>query len=416
MDDERVLKLMEHPPTPEIISEIESLSEEMRNEWLITAAFKCNIEMCKILVERGADVNYVIGDDDETGDMSVLTALLSLSVKDKPLEQYKELFDYLLEKGVDVNRRESRAGYSCIDLMYELQNTQAEMDKSSEMIIYILNKKVLDLTSGEKFNSDITGVMDPRITKRFWSNPILYKACITAAWIPAIQSAIIRNSIDPEREIRMLSRPPLPPRPPEHVSRPLPVHELFHVNYGEAFLEEVYDKYKQAEINAQQFRDSGRAEANDFEEDRASFLNCLTELRNVYDTLQQTKKAEIDRLHLGKDTPLYRAYQIDLANKNMLHEWISTDPKPLLNLAFAEPIGEWEHIQGIRQTTTPRQRIVVDRYPIVQGYEPEDPAVSYTLPGGRKTKRKNKKMLKTMRKRKTFRKIRVNRKFTKKLN
>ena len=287
------------------------------------------------------------------------------------------------------------------------------------------------LTSGVKFNGNLAGVMDPRIRKRFWSNPILYKACITGAWIPAIQSAIIRNSIDPEREIRMLSRPPLPPRPPEHVSRPLPVRELFHVNYGEAFLEEVYDKYKQAEINAQQFRDSGRAEANDFEEDRASFLNCLTELRNVYDTLQQTKKAEIDRLHLGKDTPLYRAYQIDLANKNMLHEWISTDPKPLLNLAYGEPIGEWDDVRGIFQTTTPRQRIVVDRYPIVQGYEAEDPAVSYTLPnplppttgasadaghGGRKTKRKNKKVLKTRRKRKTARKIRVNRKFTKKLN
>ena len=201
MNIDRVLELMMHPPTPEIISEIESLSEEMRNEWLIVAAFKCNIEMCKILVDRGANVNYVISHK-TNGDMSVLRALLSLSVKDKPLEQYKELFDYLLEKGVDVNQRESLAGYSCIDLMYELQDTQAEMNKASEMIIYILNKKVLDLTSGVKFNGNLAGVMDPRIRKRFWSNPILYKACITGAWIPAIQSAIIRNSIDPEREIR----------------------------------------------------------------------------------------------------------------------------------------------------------------------------------------------------------------------
>ena len=60
--------------------------------------------------------------------------------------------------------------------------------------------------------------------------------------------------------------------------------ELFHVNYGEAFLREVYDKYKQAEINAQQFQHAGRPEAADFEEERVSFLNCLTELRNVYDT------------------------------------------------------------------------------------------------------------------------------------
>ena len=85
----------------------------------------------------------------------------------------------------------------------------------------ILNKKIVDVTSGEFYRDEIVGEPTPEIIRQYFSSSILYRACIKFQWNMAIQTAILQNAVDVDKETDMLLLGPT---------------ELFHDKYGEDFL------------------------------------------------------------------------------------------------------------------------------------------------------------------------------------
>jgi len=344
-----ILNLLKRDLTENTLKKIRLRKHDknLLNEWLHMAAFQCNMKACKFLIELGADVNYV------SDDSSVIEMLLSLNNKTREIDEYKTIFDYLISKGADVNRR-SPSGESCIDLIFELQEDLEEMDKAKEMVLHVINTKVLDLTAGVITKGSIVGLYprteeEKQRVKDFNLCPILYRACIdNLIWDIEVQSAIIQNSVDPDEEIKKLLSGQ---------------HELFHDKFGEDFLNDIYLEYQK--------------------EDDVSYPSCenaLFELEHLYDRLQSSKKNKIDELGLGDDNPLSIAYQKDLANKNMISAWLMRLPVESTQLhavSYGEPVGQF-----------------VDVLPTASARPALLPSRRYG--GKRKTKRKtNKKMRKS---------------------
>ena len=344
-----ILNLLKRDLTENTLKKIRLRKHDknLLNEWLHMAAFQCNMKACKFLIELGADVNYV------SDDSSVIEMLLSLNNKTREIDEYKTIFDYLISKGADVNRR-SPSGESCIDLIFELQEDLEEMDKAKEMVLHVINTKVLDLTAGVITKGSIVGLYprteeEKQRVKDFNLCPILYRACIdNLIWDIEVQSAIIQNSVNPDEEIKKLLSGQ---------------HELFHDKFGEDFLNDIYLEYQK--------------------EDDVSYPSCenaLFELEHLYDRLQSSKKNKIDELGLGDDNPLSIAYQKDLANKNMISAWLMRLPVESTQLhavSYGEPVGQF-----------------VDVLPTASARPALLPSRRYG--GKRKTKRKtNKKMRKS---------------------
>ena len=96
---------------------------------LPTAAATGNLEIVKLLIEKGADVNVKIKDK---GDFTPLFAAIFGSGKEKDKQ---EMIKFLLDKGADVNARFISKGFEATPLM------MAAAQKDTEIVRLILAKK-----------------------------------------------------------------------------------------------------------------------------------------------------------------------------------------------------------------------------------------------------------------------------------